>query len=194
MGVYKAGVMGASCTTTEDHVSNMFAEIPHSVGQPLSAAELDQLWAHYDKDKNSTLDQDELKEMMLHMFEVARKEVANNVKSDLLEKGMSEREADSAADRIREHIDAARKDIDVNVDYVQSAIARGGKITKSDFKNFFETELVSRIEMSHIVSIQEKIKRMDVGDYYDLDEELGTGQTAQVYRGIQKATGKEFAI
>merc|ERR1712196_464191 len=102
------------------------------------------------------MDAEELKALMLHMFEVARKEVPEKVKHDML--------------------------------------AKGGRITKSDFKRFFEEELVSRIEMHQIAQMQEKVKRTDVADNYDMDEELGSGQTARVFLGTSTETGENYAI
>jgi calcium/calmodulin-dependent protein kinase I len=49
--------------------------------------------------------------------------------------------------------------------------------------------------MRHIASVQERIKRCNVDEVYDIDgDELGQGQTAKVFTGTHKETGKDYAI
>lgn len=59
---------------------------------------------------------------------------------------------------------------------------------------YFEDELASRIDMRQIASVQENIKHCDVEELYELGEELGSGNSATVYQGTEKATGNEYAI
>jgi hypothetical protein len=64
-----------------------------------------------------------------------------------------------------------------------------GRISKKDFMKYFDDELASRIDMRDVTAVQERIKRTDVEVDYELLEELGTGQTAEVWKGAHRETG-----
>jgi hypothetical protein len=117
--------------------------------------------------------------------------------------------ADGGAARVREHLDAACENIDVNVQYVSHAISKvrtaltpllfatlivilrsqDGLISKKDFMRYFDTELAARIDMRDVTGVQARIKREDVEVAYDLIDELGTGQTATVWKAVHRDTG-----
>ena len=102
--------------------------------------------------------------------------------------GKDAKSADVAAARVLKHLDAAKKNIDVNVAYVQHAISRVKRrlsqnrrsltlsshwqhdiISKKDFMKYFDDELAARIEMRDISTVQERIKRVDFEADYDVD-------------------------
>ena len=44
--------MGTTCSTVDDHTTNMFDAIPHEIGHPLGTEQLNSIWAYYGEEKS----------------------------------------------------------------------------------------------------------------------------------------------